>query len=262
MTRSTYRIYALFDGMRGAENIAVSSLEQVQHSGTFVHYLSDFLCFCVDIPTTVSKMLENSSPAEWKPVKRKDIMEHWLRCQVYPGQFSVEYAVVVRQSDGKEVSLFAPQEFVDCEQNPTFDRPVLGWIKVVLVKQQGDLALLQLPRSTLENGQYLTVRSRPAEDPTSAPAGINQPMIPCNREIQVALDAGMLIIEPQPAPRQANPGQYCPFDTHSVDLTLAAEISIPQEGPYAYDLVANGLAQFIGRNSQKVVLDTNQAFPS
>jgi hypothetical protein len=89
----------------------------------------------------------------------KDVMEHWLRCQVYPGQFSVEYAVVVRQSDEKEVSLFAPQALVDCEQAPTFDRPVPGWIKVVLVKQQGDLVLLQLPRSTLENGQYITVRA-------------------------------------------------------------------------------------------------------
>jgi dCTP deaminase len=86
-------------------------------------------------------------------------------------------------------------------------------------------------------------------------------MILCNREIQAALDAGRLVIEPQPTPRQANPGQYCPFDTHSVDLTLASEISIPQKGPYTYDLVANGLAQFIGRNSQKVILDTNQPFP-
>jgi deoxycytidine triphosphate deaminase len=85
-------------------------------------------------------------------------------------------------------------------------------------------------------------------------------MILGNREIQAALDAGTLIIEPQPTPRQANPGQYCPFDTHSVDLTLAAEISIPLEGPYTYDLVANGQAQFIGRNSRKMILDANQPF--
>ncbi len=85
-------------------------------------------------------------------------------------------------------------------------------------------------------------------------------MILCNREIHAALDARILIIEPQPKPRHANPGQYCPFDTHSVDLTLAPEISIPLEGPYTYDLVANGLAQFIGRNSQKRILETNQPF--
>jgi dCTP deaminase len=86
-------------------------------------------------------------------------------------------------------------------------------------------------------------------------------MILSNREIQQALDSGRLIIEPQPQPRQAAPGQYCPFDTHSVDLTLAAEISIPQPGPYSYDLTANGLAQFIARNSEKVILDKNQPFP-
>src|SRR5439155_18013455 len=32
-------------------------------------------------------------------------------------------------------------------------------------------------------------------------------------------------------------------------------------GPYSYDLIANGLAQFIGRNSEKVILDKNQPFP-
>jgi dCTP deaminase len=85
-------------------------------------------------------------------------------------------------------------------------------------------------------------------------------MILSNREIQAALDAGRLIIEPQPRPRQANPGEYCPFDTHSVDLTLGPEISIPEKGPYSYDLVASGLAQFIGRNSQKKVLDAIQPF--
>src|SRR5262249_20354919 len=115
--------------------------------------------FYVDIPSAIRKMLENFAHRMEISTKRKDVMDQWLRCQVYPGQFSVEYAVVVRQSDEKEVSLFAPQEFVDCEQMPTFDRPVHGWIKVVLVKKQGELALVELPRSTLENGQYITVRA-------------------------------------------------------------------------------------------------------
>src|SRR5438132_149985 len=86
-------------------------------------------------------------------------------------------------------------------------------------------------------------------------------MILSNREIHAALDSGRLIIEPQPLPRETTPGQYCPYDTHSVDLTLASEISIPQKGPYTYDLIAIGLAQFIGRNSEKVILDKNQPFP-
>jgi len=86
-------------------------------------------------------------------------MEYWLRCRVYPGQFSVEYAVLVRQSDGAEVSLFVPQELVDCDQLPSFDRPVSGWVRVQLMQQQGKLALVFLPRSTLENGQYITVEA-------------------------------------------------------------------------------------------------------
>ena len=86
-------------------------------------------------------------------------MERWLRCRVYPGQFSVEYAVVVRQLDGREVSLFVPQELVECPQPPSFDRPVAGWIRVQLIKQQGNEAFLYLPRSTLENGQYVTVET-------------------------------------------------------------------------------------------------------
>jgi dCTP deaminase len=86
-------------------------------------------------------------------------------------------------------------------------------------------------------------------------------MILSNREIHAALDAGRLIIEPQPQPRLTTPGQYCPYNTHSVDLTLAPEISIPQPGPYVYDLIANGLAQFIGRNSEKCILDEKQPFP-
>jgi dCTP deaminase len=85
-------------------------------------------------------------------------------------------------------------------------------------------------------------------------------MILSNREIHAALDAGRLIIEPQPQPRQSRPGHYCPYDTHSVDLTLAPEIAIPQKGPYVYDLISNGLAQFIGRNSQKLLLDKVQPF--
>lgn len=85
-------------------------------------------------------------------------------------------------------------------------------------------------------------------------------MILCNCEIHAALDSGKLIIQSDPQPRQSTAGQYCPYDTHSVDLTLAAEIAIPRKGPYTYDLIANGLAQFIGRNSEKVLLDTNQPF--
>jgi hypothetical protein len=99
-------------------------------------------------------------------LKGRDAMDYWLRCRVYPGQFSVEYAVAIRQADGSDVSLFAPQEVVDCPQPPSFDRPVPGRIRVQLVQQDGKRALLCLPRSTLENGQYITV---PTDDLEAIP---------------------------------------------------------------------------------------------
>jgi hypothetical protein len=97
-------------------------------------------------------------------------MEHWLRCRVYPGQFSVEYAVTIRQSDGSEVSLFVPQEFVEVNGIPAANQPLAGWVRVGFVEEQDDLALVYLPRQTLENGQYITVQanqleSRPQRQP-------------------------------------------------------------------------------------------------
>jgi hypothetical protein len=90
-------------------------------------------------------------------------MENWLRCRVYPGQFSVEYAVVVRQSDGSDASLFVPQEFVECSPSPSFDRPTDGLLRVQLIERQGQLALVRLPRSTLEHGDYVTVQAAQLE---------------------------------------------------------------------------------------------------
>lgn len=90
-------------------------------------------------------------------------MEYWLRGRVYPGQFSVEFAVVVRQSDGTEVSLFVPQDFVEVEGIPASNHPLLGRLRVALVDKQGDLALVHLPRQTLENGEYITVQANELE---------------------------------------------------------------------------------------------------
>jgi hypothetical protein len=90
-------------------------------------------------------------------------MEHWLRCSVYPGQFSVEYAVTVRQSDGMDVSLFVPQGLVEVEGIPASNQPLSGLIRVDLVEKQGELVLVHLPRQTLENGQYITVQANQLE---------------------------------------------------------------------------------------------------
>jgi len=90
-------------------------------------------------------------------------MEYWLRCTVYPGQFSVEFAVVVRQSDGSQVSLFVPHEFVDCAGIPASNSPVPGRLRVALIDKRENLALVHLPRPTLENGQDITVEANQLE---------------------------------------------------------------------------------------------------
>lgn len=88
-------------------------------------------------------------------------------------------------------------------------------------------------------------------------------MILSNLEIQTALDAGRLVIRPEPQPRLPMGRQYCPYDTHSVDLSLGPDISIPQTGPYSFDLMqmGPGLAEFLHRNSKHYHIDPQAGFP-
>jgi dCTP deaminase len=76
-----------------------------------------------------------------------------------------------------------------------------------------------------------------------------------NIEIQRAMDEGRLVIAPEPLPRRPEAGEYCPYDTHAVDLRLYQEITIPQAGPHAYDVTERGtLSEVIAGHSQRVAL--------
>lgn len=56
-------------------------------------------------------------------------------------------------------------------------------------------------------------------------------MILSNVELFAALDEGRLIIQPEPAPRLPTVGHaHSPYDTHSVDLSLGDEITVPKRG--------------------------------
>jgi dCTP deaminase len=80
-------------------------------------------------------------------------------------------------------------------------------------------------------------------------------MILSNVEIQRALDEGRLVIAPEPLPRRPAAGEYCPYDTHAVDLRLYREITVLQAGPYHYDVMERGtLSEVIARHSRKVAL--------
>ena len=89
-------------------------------------------------------------------------------------------------------------------------------------------------------------------------------MILSNVELFRALDAKRLVIDPEPSPRQlvvGSPDDYCPYDTHAVDLTLGREITVPEPGTYAYDLMQpTPLALFIERNSRRYHIDEHSHY--
>lgn len=89
-------------------------------------------------------------------VVRKEA-EYQIRCKVFPGQFSGEYAVEGVQANGEKFSLFAPEKFVEAEESPTRDRAVEGWLKVSIWQQAGERFIVRLPRESFESGRFVTV---------------------------------------------------------------------------------------------------------
>jgi dCTP deaminase len=82
-----------------------------------------------------------------------------------------------------------------------------------------------------------------------------------NIEIQKALDEGRLVIAPEPLPRRPEAGGYCPYDTHAVDLRLHGEITVPQAGPYHYDMSERGtLSEVIAQHSQRITLTEGKPY--
>ena len=93
-------------------------------------------------------------------------MKKWLRCTIFPGQFSSEYAIQGRLFDNTGFSLFAEKEDLDLEfgGEPTFDKPVEGWIRIEIGPQKDDLLLVTLPHPSFENGQVITVKANQIRD--------------------------------------------------------------------------------------------------
>jgi dCTP deaminase len=87
-------------------------------------------------------------------------------------------------------------------------------------------------------------------------------MILSNVEIHRAIDEGRLKISPDPQPRFPsvdNPNT--PYDTHSVDIRLGDEISIPQGGLFSYDHTQPGeLSELLTQNTSKRTLRNDQPF--
>ncbi len=86
-------------------------------------------------------------------------MAHWLQCSLSAGQFTDEYAVEARDFRGNLFSLFAPAELVECDEEPIPGGNASGWLRVQPLAEEGSLVLVRLPRTPLENGTAVTVRS-------------------------------------------------------------------------------------------------------
>ncbi|HTU16612.1 MAG TPA: hypothetical protein VMG10_01005 [Gemmataceae bacterium] len=84
-------------------------------------------------------------------------MESQIRCKVFPGQFSNEYAVKAEEIGGESFSLFAPIQAVETDENPTRDKAVDGWLKVTIWEQTGDKVIVKLPRESFESGRFVTM---------------------------------------------------------------------------------------------------------
>lgn len=87
-------------------------------------------------------------------------------------------------------------------------------------------------------------------------------MILSNISIQAALDAGQLVLSPQPQPRTPlATGGDCPYQTSAVDLRLGEEISyFRADLPLSINLGRGGFAAFFGENSYHQKITTDQPF--
>jgi len=88
-------------------------------------------------------------------------------------------------------------------------------------------------------------------------------MILSNVELFKALDEKRLIITPEPAPRYPSIEQsHSPFDTHSVDLRLADEISVPKKGQQVtFDVTKPGrIADTIKEHSETERITARRPF--
>jgi len=84
---------------------------------------------------------------------------------------------------------------------------------------------------------------------------LRRELILSNVEMQKAMEEGRLVITPRPEPLRPVEGLKCPYDTHSVNLKLGHELSVPMSGPFTFDLAKGGdLSEFLSRNSEKMTI--------
>lgn len=87
-------------------------------------------------------------------------------------------------------------------------------------------------------------------------------MILSNVGIQLALDSGDLVIDPEPTPRAKTlVSDICPYDTCSVNLRLGGTIAVPVAGkPITFDLRAGRVASFLAEFYKSKEIDADGGY--
>ena len=85
--------------------------------------------------------------------------ECWLQCDVSRGQFAEEFVIELRDFQNKLYSLFVSAECVDLDQDLDVVDSCQGRLRVELLELKGNLALVRLPTTPLENGPTVTVNA-------------------------------------------------------------------------------------------------------
>jgi dCTP deaminase len=71
-------------------------------------------------------------------------------------------------------------------------------------------------------------------------------MILSNRDLHAALDAGDLVIDPEPTPRFPTAGVPSPYGTSAVNLRLGSRLLIPKPNkPFSFDLLGGEISPFL-----------------
>jgi dCTP deaminase len=86
-------------------------------------------------------------------------------------------------------------------------------------------------------------------------------MILSNVEIHKAIDAGDIIITPDPTPRLPSlQNPKSPYDTTAVNLRLSNALSVCKDNPAAFDLRKSGIPQYLKDNYIQKTIDPDGGY--
>ncbi len=83
----------------------------------------------------------------------------WLRCEVAPGIWSGEVAILCNTSEGITISFFAPEAEVKVSSTRSGSDDQTSLVRVSVLDSSDDYSLISLPSTPIEGKQTVKVRS-------------------------------------------------------------------------------------------------------